>query len=543
MIRLALAAVLAAVASTAAVAASPAAPPLARVGDDVVTGDDVKQEFVRRHGGHAKFLGGVAEVHAFLAIVIDRRLLLQEAYRLELQELPPIRSACDALAERKAVELLLARELDAKAAVTEEEILAAWETRTTELYQFAQIAVATRNEAESVAAELAAGADFGELARNRSLASTRLRGGAMGEIGWGSMPPEWESVAFALAPGEDSEPFAVDGRWEVVRLVSKRTAEKPELEKARTRIEWILRQRKLEVRRRELSDELRELWHARLAMAIDGTPAVLAELLVAAPETPIASWEGGELELATFARGIDLGELARLPEAEGRARLEDLVRRTVNDALIREEVKARRLTEDPGVAVVVRLEREKLMENALYADHVLKGVAVSDSEVRVWYEEHLAEFSTAERRRMSQLVVATREEAAELAARVARGESFEELVSEHSKDLSSAKNGGDLGWVTAKQVPPEFAAVLALGQGALSEPIASEHGWHLMKVTAIEPPRPQPFEEVREALAKRLLERAKTARRALWVEQLRAATEIELDEQAIEAFAKESSGD
>ena len=67
-------------------AALPAAPPpdpvLARVGDEPVTATQLEREFTDRHAGHARFLGGESEVREFLDKVIDRRLLLQEAYRL-----------------------------------------------------------------------------------------------------------------------------------------------------------------------------------------------------------------------------------------------------------------------------------------------------------------------------------------------------------------------------------------------------------------------------------------------------------------------------
>jgi parvulin-like peptidyl-prolyl isomerase len=221
------------------------------------------------------------------------------------------------------------------------------------------------------------------------------------------------------------------------------------------------------------------------------------------------------------------------------------VRFTVNDALARREVAARDLASVPEVARDVRRHRESLIEQVLYADHVLKGLEVSEAEVRAWYDAHLGEFRAPERRRTSQVVVGTKEEAETLRARLAAGEPFGALAKEASLDTASAANGGDLGWTSIQEIPAEFSAVLTLETGETTAPIQSKYGWHLMQVTGVEAPRPMSYEEVRDGLRDRFFEQGKTARRAKWVERLRAATPIEIDPKAIEKLAadKEDAGD
>ena len=525
----------------AAFAQAGAERPLARVGDDVVSPDELRAEFVRRHGGHAKFLGGEEEIRAFLKIVIDRRLLLQEAYRLGLDALPEVRSTAERIAEKKSIERLIKEEIDDRSKVTEEEIRAAWESRTTELYQVLQIVVESREEAAAVARELEAGADFGELARVRSIARSKLRGGGLGTIGWGVMSIEWEQAVFPLQPGQTSPPFETEEGWEIVRMVSRTPAEKPDYDTARARIEGILAERTLEARRAQFSEELWTKYGARLSGVLELTPAALSALLQTVPETVLVTWEGGALDLATFARGLDLAALGQLPVSKAQRQLDDLLRRTVNDALVRREVVARKMAERPDIAAEVRTERENLMERILYADYVLKGVSVSDAEVRAWYDGHPEQFRTPERRKMAHLVTATREEGEALRARIERGEGFEDLVRQYSTDPATSKKGGDLGWITKEQVPPEFAAVLGLASGEISAPLQSQYGWHLMRVEAIDPPRPMPFEEASGDLRKRLLEKKKSEERAKWVKALREATPVSIDEEAVVELARASN--
>ena len=79
---------------------------------------------------------------------------------------------------------------------------------------------------------------------------------------------------------------------------------------------------------------------------------------------------------------------------------------------------------------------------------------------------------------------ASREELLEIRERIANGEDFVELAKEFSEDPNTALLGGDLGWVSADQLPPEFtAAVEGLQPGSLSEVFQSEAGWHLIELS------------------------------------------------------------
>lgn len=64
----------------------------------------------------------------------------------------------------------------------------------------------------------------------------------------------------------------------------------------------------------------------------------------------------------------------------------------------------------------------------------------------------------------------------------ARRARFEDLARQHSED-GSAANGGELGWAGPGQFVPEFEqALLALPAGAVSEPLVSRFGVHLIQL-------------------------------------------------------------
>ncbi|MDX2345676.1 MAG: peptidylprolyl isomerase [Legionella sp.] len=63
------------------------------------------------------------------------------------------------------------------------------------------------------------------------------------------------------------------------------------------------------------------------------------------------------------------------------------------------------------------------------------------------------------------------------------GKSFAVLAKQHSRDLASASDGGDLGWMTPEELVPAFAEVMkALPLKTVSHPIKTGFGWHLVEV-------------------------------------------------------------
>lgn len=79
---------------------------------------------------------------------------------------------------------------------------------------------------------------------------------------------------------------------------------------------------------------------------------------------------------------------------------------------------------------------------------------------------------------------AAREFIASLKQRIESGEDFAELAKEHSDDIGSAQEGGELGWTNPGQMVPEFETAMAGAEvGTLTEPVRSEFGWHILEVT------------------------------------------------------------
>ncbi len=108
--------------------------------------------------------------------------------------------------------------------------------RIQEEVRASHILVATAEEAQEVLAALADGADFAELARERSTCPSSAEGGDLGWFSRGKMVPEFEEAAFALAVGETSGIVESQFGFHIILLTDRREASEPAFEEVAARV-------------------------------------------------------------------------------------------------------------------------------------------------------------------------------------------------------------------------------------------------------------------------------------------------------------------
>ncbi|HUL82959.1 MAG TPA: SurA N-terminal domain-containing protein [Gammaproteobacteria bacterium] len=133
---------------------------------------------------------------------------------------------------------------------------------------------------------------------------------------------------------------------------------------------------------------------------------------------------------------------------------------------------------------------------------------VSDEALRAAYDEEKERFQTMEERHARQILVTVEKgdeegakaKAAAIAERARKGEDFAKLAKELSADVGTKAQGGDVGWMTHSSAPFEDA-LFAMQAGAISDPVKTDFGYHVIKLEEIRPATVRPFEAVRDELA------------------------------------------
>jgi len=174
-------------------------------------------------------------------------------------------------------------------------------------------------------------------------------------------------------------------------------------------------------------------------------------------------------------------------------------------------------------ADVARIE---LARRALLARAALDQIAKpdpSEAELQAAYGKAFGSAEPATEYNAAHILVETEEAAKAVQADLAAGKDFGEVAAQRSTDASGS-NKGDLGWFTLDMMVQPFAdAVAKLEKGAVSEPVQSQFGWHIIKLNDSRIKDAPKLEEVREELA------AQVRRERVEAELLRVVEAAEID--------------
>jgi peptidyl-prolyl cis-trans isomerase C len=131
---------------------------------------------------------------------------------------------------------------EAKAAVTDAELHKVYDEAVGQMkaepeVHARHILVETEDEAKAVAAELKKGADFAELAKQKSKDPGASDGGDLGWFTKDQMVPEFSEVAFKLEKGQLSDPVKSQFGWHVIKVEDTRMRQPPEFDKVKDQLE------------------------------------------------------------------------------------------------------------------------------------------------------------------------------------------------------------------------------------------------------------------------------------------------------------------
>ena len=149
-------------------------------------------------------------------------------------------------------------------------------------------------------------------------------------------------------------------------------------------------------------------------------------------------------------------------------------------------------------------ERVRAEYLVLSAEELGRNEAATDAELKEAYEKRASQLAVAEQRRASHILVKTKEEAEKIAAEARKApQRFAELAKKHSQDPGSAENGGDLGLNARGALASKSLedAVFKLKNGEISDPVQSEFGFHVLRLTGIQAGKTASFDELKKDLA------------------------------------------
>lgn len=148
----------------------------------------------------------------------------------------------------------------------------------------------------------------------------------------------------------------------------------------------------------------------------------------------------------------------------------------------------------------------------LNKDAIFDEIQIDESEIRAQYEEEVGQAEANIEKRVSHILfdVSGGEDAAVAEAqavkdRIDAGEAFEDLAAEVSVDTASGEMGGDIGYTDGTVFPDAVeSALVSMEVGDVSDPVVSEFGVHLIKLTELDAADVPTFEESAERIERDL---------------------------------------
>lgn len=207
--------------------------------------------------------------------------------------------------------------------------------------------------------------------------------------------------------------------------------------------------------------------------------------------------------VATEAKSIEV------TDADVDAELESIKAQFPTPEVFEEQLKQSGQSMDQIRAMV----KEGMRQRKWVESQVEKDVEVTEADAKKFYDENTTEFSQPEQVEASHIlflvpedasdeVVKQKEEAAKAALERAKGsEDFNELAKELSEEPGAEMSGGQLGFFSKERMVPEFSeAAFGQDKGAITGPVRTDFGFHIIKVTDKKPAGTMEFDEIKEQL-------------------------------------------
>lgn len=152
------------------------------------------------------------------------------------------------------------------------------------------------------------------------------------------------------------------------------------------------------------------------------------------------------------------------------------------EQLIQQTLLADLIGDNDSREIRLTLENDRRLMKASQAVEELSAQAIGEDEIAASYDDRYADADMGMEYDASHILVETEEAAVNLIDKLQAGADFVELAKEFSTG-PSGPGGGALGWFgLGMMVPPFEAAVVAMEKGAISSPVKTDFGWHVIKL-------------------------------------------------------------
>ena len=537
---------------------------VAKVGDRTITVEDLEKGWKE---ASQIMIQGVSELQRKKELVnkmIGDQVVIMEAYKEGIDNQVQADASFAEQKERLLLNVLYKKEIADKAKATESEMKREYKKMQEEMHAW-HILVETKEQADNICQMLKEGADFAQLAKERSIDPTvKDNAGDLGFFRWGKMVPEFQEAAFKMKDGELSRPVKTTFGWHIIKLIERREVEQLPYEETKRLIRSKLERDKKEKRMKEYFQHLRkkvgfEINQKTLDLLMTKKEEIppdtlglkrmgdFLDLSLFAPEEKemtLFTYDKGKVTAEEFAQKFNEIPQVYRPRLSDQEKIEEIAFQILIKDILLDTAKETNIEESEDFKGEWRAVEEAEMAKKMRSEVILKGVGISDDEIESYYNRHKDRFTIQPQVKVREILVETKEEAEDILKQLKKGANFANLAMEKTIRTYAKNSGGDLGKFTRTRYPELFDAAQEMKEGSLGGPIKIMdrqfgEGYALIKLENKTEGSLQPLEEVKDRVTSMARREKDNTIYNNWVENAKVRYKIEIYDEVIESTVQE----
>ncbi|CAI9395736.1 peptidylprolyl isomerase [Niallia sp. Sow4_A1] len=172
--------------------------------------------------------------------------------------------------------------------------------------------------------------------------------------------------------------------------------------------------------------------------------------------------------------------------------------------------------------------KEQIEQNLKVTKILEPSIEITDDEIKTYFEDNKESLDTPEQVEASHILVEDEETAKEVKKKLDEGGDFAELAKEYSTDTQTKESGGELGYFSSGQMVEEFdKAAFAMDVDEISDPVKTDYGYHIIKVTGKQEAKEATLEESKDQIKETLLDQKVQEQASTWLSEATAKYKIE----------------
>ncbi|MGA1869718.1 MAG: peptidylprolyl isomerase [bacterium] len=483
---------------------------------------------------------GHSDPRLLLDQIIQFILLAEKAQKENYKKDEVLTERIELLKKQQLIQFFQRKKLESKAELTEKELESLIPPYGRKKVDFQNIVVKTKGEADQIIELLKKGKDFAELAKQKSIAENKMRGGRIGfvtmDTGYfeGEISSEDEKSLFQLNDGQWSSPIKTRRGYAIYKAVSHEQLTPQDLENKKRYLRFKLQNKRVTEAQENLIKELQgKVTIKRIEKnikALEKADKIGKEHL----SLELAKVGDHPIKLEDLLMGQSAYNQLDSPFLKQPSFLNKRMDEVINLYLFYEEAKRLGYDKDKTYLNLMKINEATIIGQDYAMIKLMGDLPVTEKEMRDFYNENKSLFLNApERVQLQSIFLHDEQEAKEVLQRLKAGADFSATAVKYSKDPSVRYTRGEAGFIPLSQLQnqgPEFNKALEnLEVGKLSTIIKTNNGYYIIKLLDHKAEGASEFEDVKTGVEKYV----KLQKLQSTIAELKSKAKITIDNEAL----------